>query len=198
MNWNLFGDRNTKIFHSIASVHSRNNLITKTMINNVSYKSLFDIKEHIFLFYKDLYKKNQQITYSLEALDLCRLSDSQAASLSAGFSKEEICLTVLGNDNNKTPGINTAFLVLIPKVIGEDNISDFRPISMINGIFKLISKRFNLSSQIGFQKTFDSISRDFILKMLSRLNFYDTWIKWMSSFFNSSQLSVLVNSSPTN
>ncbi|XP_050222864.1 uncharacterized protein LOC126672962 [Mercurialis annua] len=139
-------------------------------------------------------------------------------------------------------GINTAFLVLIPKVKGAINLTDFRPISLINGVFKLLSKvlanRLSIvlphvisENQFGFikgrsihdchmvaseilhiaarrkekifvikldfKKAFDSISWDFILKMLNLMGFNETWREWISSFFDSSQLSVLVNGSPT-
>ncbi|XP_050222663.1 uncharacterized protein LOC126672753 [Mercurialis annua] len=41
-------------------------------------------------------------------------------------------------------GINTSFMVLIPKVIGSSNIKDFRPISLVNGLYKLLSKTLSL------------------------------------------------------
>ncbi|XP_050233285.1 uncharacterized protein LOC126681777 [Mercurialis annua] len=37
-------------------------------------------------------------------------------------------------------GINFSFLVLVPKVVGSSNINDYRPISLINGFYKMLSK----------------------------------------------------------
>lgn len=37
-------------------------------------------------------------------------------------------------------GLNSSFLVLVPKVPGTSSITDFRPISLINGVYKLLSK----------------------------------------------------------
>lgn len=37
-------------------------------------------------------------------------------------------------------GLNHFFMVLMPKVPGSDSLSDFKPISLINGIYKLITK----------------------------------------------------------
>ncbi|XP_050207372.1 uncharacterized protein LOC126656797 [Mercurialis annua] len=41
-------------------------------------------------------------------------------------------------------GINTSFMVLIPKMAGSANIKDYRPISLVNGFFKLLSKTLSL------------------------------------------------------
>ncbi|XP_050217914.1 uncharacterized protein LOC126668778 [Mercurialis annua] len=43
--------------------------------------------------------------------------------------------------------LNTAFLILIPKIKGARDIKDFRPISLINGIFKILSKM--LANRLG-------------------------------------------------
>ncbi|XP_050232953.1 uncharacterized protein LOC126681456 [Mercurialis annua] len=139
-------------------------------------------------------------------------------------------------------GLNTAFLILIPKVKGASNIKDFRPISLINGIFKLLSKVLanrlapclpdiisenqfgfikgrsihechsiaseiiNLSSRrkeqnflikLDFQKAFDSISWSFIMGVLRQMKFSSLWVDWISSLLSTSQLSVLINGSPS-
>ncbi|XP_050211520.1 uncharacterized protein LOC126661702 [Mercurialis annua] len=41
-------------------------------------------------------------------------------------------------------GINTSFMVLVPKVAGSSSIKDYRPISLVNGCFKLLSKTLSL------------------------------------------------------
>ncbi|XP_050222272.1 uncharacterized protein LOC126672364 [Mercurialis annua] len=139
-------------------------------------------------------------------------------------------------------GLNTAFFVLIPKIKGATDVKDFRPISFINGVFKLLSnvlanrlspllpsvisenqfgfiKGRNIHDchmiaselihlvkrrkeeifliKLDFKKAFDSISWDFILKMLTRMNFGITWINWISGLLKSAQVSVLANGSPS-
>ncbi|XP_050232922.1 uncharacterized protein LOC126681423 [Mercurialis annua] len=46
--------------------------------------------------------------------------------------------------NSLPKGINTSFMVLVPKVAGSVNIKDYRPISLVNGFFKLLSKTLSL------------------------------------------------------
>ncbi|XP_050211912.1 uncharacterized protein LOC126662068 [Mercurialis annua] len=278
LNWSLFGDKNSKFFHTAAVVHSRSNRITSITVHNHCYSKPEDVKHHVHLFYKNLYSRHSSSPYSLDSLDIRQLSDVQAADLCNSFSEEEIFSTLSGCDENKAPGpngfnyffykrawpilkqdlmdlfgtfhssstfpagLNTAFLVLIPKLAGASDVTDFRPISLINGIFKLLSKALSnrlapllpliiSENQFGFikgrsihdchmiafelihlahrrrdqmflikldfKKAFDSISWDFILKMLVKMNFSTTWIKWIASFFDSAQLSVLINGSPS-
>ncbi|XP_050217747.1 uncharacterized protein LOC126668601 [Mercurialis annua] len=138
--------------------------------------------------------------------------------------------------------LNTAFVVLIPKFKGANNIKDFRPISLINGVFKILSKLLanrlapilpalisenqfgfikgrsihdchsiatevvnlccnrrekTLLIKLDFHKAFDSVSWLFILKILEEMHFDTTWIQWIKSLLGSSQLSVLINGSPS-
>ncbi|XP_050233385.1 uncharacterized protein LOC126681874 [Mercurialis annua] len=58
------------------------------------------------------------------------------------FSKQDI-LNFFSTFHETTflpKGINTSFSVLIPKVTGSANLSDYRPIGFVNGIYKLLSK----------------------------------------------------------
>ena len=41
---------------------------------------------------------------------------------------------------NFVRSLNTAFLVLIPKKGGADDLRDFRPISLVGGFYKLLAK----------------------------------------------------------
>ncbi|XP_050231678.1 uncharacterized protein LOC126680577 [Mercurialis annua] len=57
LNWNQFGERNTKYYHSIATIRSRSNLISEIWVNNVLYSDSDDIKKHVHSFYKNVSSK---------------------------------------------------------------------------------------------------------------------------------------------
>ncbi|XP_050217744.1 uncharacterized protein LOC126668597 [Mercurialis annua] len=139
-------------------------------------------------------------------------------------------------------GLNTAFLILIPKFKGAVNIKDYRPISLINSIFKFLSKILakrlapllpsiisenqfgfikgrnihechSIASEVihlcsrrkdstfivklDFQKAFDFVSWRFLLETMRMMNFNSSWINWITNLLNSSQMSVMINGSPS-
>ncbi|WKA02253.1 hypothetical protein VitviT2T_020466 [Vitis vinifera] len=59
-----------------------------------------------------------------------------------GFVKEEILAMFKEFHEQKTflKSLNNTFLVLIPKKGGAENIGDFRPISLLGGLYKLLAK----------------------------------------------------------
>ncbi|XP_050238489.1 uncharacterized protein LOC126687979 [Mercurialis annua] len=75
-----FGERNTKYYHSIASIRSRSNLISEIWVNNVLYSDPDDIKKHVLSFYKN------------------------ANYLTSPFLESDIFLALSSFDDNKSPG----------------------------------------------------------------------------------------------
>ncbi|XP_028060751.1 uncharacterized protein LOC114264345 [Camellia sinensis] len=71
-------------------------------------------------------------------------------------------------------GINSSFITLLPKTENPGGVSDYRPISLIGSLYKILSK-----------------------VLASRLK-KDKWIRWMKVCIQSVRVSVLVNGSPTN
>ena len=59
-----------------------------------------------------------------------------------GFVKEEILAMFkeFHEHNTFLKSLNTTFLVLIPKKGGAEDIGDFRPISLLGGLYKLLAK----------------------------------------------------------
>ncbi|XP_050207292.1 uncharacterized protein LOC126656731 [Mercurialis annua] len=163
LNWNLNGDRNTKYFHMVASIHSKNNLISEFLIDGVCY--------------------------------------SQAELLSAPFSEDEIISTLMSSADNKAPGpegFNYFFYKKVWKSLKTDCISlfdEFYTLAAFPIGFGYERKKFLL--KLDFRKAFDTISWQFILQTLQRMNFNSKWISWISACFDSAQLSVLLNGCPT-
>ncbi|XP_050217399.1 uncharacterized protein LOC126668238 [Mercurialis annua] len=174
--WHLLGDNNSKFFHTMASIHHRHNYISGITIEGSSYDSVEDIREHIFKFYKNLFRRQTQPLFSVGELPLQSLNDEQPVGLIRCFSEEEILAGLNSCGENKAPGpdgfnhffyrrawsflkediltifsnlhvtgavpfgLNTAFLVLVPKFKGACDIKDIRPLSLIHGLLKLVSK----------------------------------------------------------
>jgi hypothetical protein len=137
--------------------------------------------------------------------------------------------------------INSSFITLIPKNNNPVTPNDFRPISLLNSILKLItklmadrlqaiiiplihknqygfiktrtiqdclawtfeyihqcqqSKRELVILKLDFEKAFDTIEHDTILKMMEKIGFTETWIGWVEKILNSGSTSVMLNGIP--
>lgn len=68
-----------------------------------------------------------------------------------------------------------------------------------NEVVDLASKenRGCLLFKVDFEKAYDKVCWDFLRFMLRRMEFGETWIKWIEALVYSSWMSVLVNGSPT-
>ncbi|GJQ91492.1 RNA-directed DNA polymerase, eukaryota [Tanacetum coccineum] len=112
-------------------------------------------------------------------------------------------------------GCNASFIALIPKVLDAKFVSDFRPISLIGSVYKMITKILANSSferiiawckrknkQASFLKLIslrpsDFVRWDYLLDVLIAFGFGPNWCKWIRGILSSAMASILVNGSPT-
>ncbi|XP_057419451.1 uncharacterized protein LOC130713677 [Lotus japonicus] len=103
-------------------------------------------------------------------------------------------------------GSNASFIALIPKVSSPLGLNDFRPISLIGCMYKVVSKilalrqkklkKETLIFKVDYEKAYDSVSWEFLEYMMGRMHFSRKWIQWIMSCLRSASVSVLVNGSP--
>ncbi|GJT28946.1 RNA-directed DNA polymerase, eukaryota [Tanacetum coccineum] len=115
-------------------------------------------------------------------------------------------------------GCNACFIALIPKVHDANLVKDFRPISLIGSIYKIIakilanrpfilnvvihwckSKESNPYSlqEVDFEKAYDSVRWDFLDDVLKKFGFGNKWCDWIQKCLRSSRGSIIINGSPT-
>ncbi|RVW53858.1 LINE-1 reverse transcriptase-like [Vitis vinifera] len=107
------------------------------------------------------------------------------------------------------------FLVLIPKKSGAEDLRDFRPISLLGGLYKLLAKVLanrlkkvvvidtwqkqkekGIICKLDIEKAYDNINWKFLVKVLHKMGFGSKWVGWMWSCLSSAKFSVLVNGVP--
>ncbi|GJV23172.1 RNA-directed DNA polymerase, eukaryota [Tanacetum coccineum] len=121
-------------------------------------------------------------------------------------------------------GCNSSFIALIPKISDANLVKDFRPISLIGSVYKIIAKILSnrLVNVLGgivseVQSAFvanrqildgpfilneviqwcDSVRWDFLDDVLCKFGFGDKWRRWIQCFLQSSRGSIILNGSPT-
>lgn len=94
---------------------------------------------------------------------------------------------------------------VLGKVIGESQSAFLKGRFILDGVVALNeaiedakkSKKKRLLFKVDFAKAFDSVSWEFLLKMLENLNFPTKWVLWMKECISTANANVLVNGSPS-
>ncbi|KAE8717060.1 hypothetical protein F3Y22_tig00110065pilonHSYRG00307 [Hibiscus syriacus] len=137
--WVNDGDRNTRYFHTCASVRRNQNALNGLKVDGTFTQDpdviKATVKDHFFRIF------NESSTLDVEDIGLTfpRISLVQSGLLEKDFSEEEVWETLKSCDSNKAPGPDGLNLGLFKRFwhVLKD---DFRPISLVRGVYKILSK----------------------------------------------------------
>ncbi|KAL8509574.1 hypothetical protein ACS0TY_016699 [Phlomoides rotata] len=174
--WLKEGDANTNFFHSLVKRHAKLADIRCVRVNERWLEGVNQVKEGIFLYFKNFFTASKAISVNIRGIDCKILDQEENKLLIEEFSVEEIKKVVWSCEDNKSPGpdgynfkfikgfwnlleeevvrfcsefhcngnlakgINSTFIVLIPKVRNPLSIKEFRPISLVGCLYKIIAK----------------------------------------------------------
>ncbi|GJU39538.1 RNA-directed DNA polymerase, eukaryota [Tanacetum coccineum] len=110
-------------------------------------------------------------------------------------------------------GGNSSFIALIPKTQDAKLVKDYRPISLIGSMYKIIAKilanrlvvvlgdivnekKESMIFKIDFERAYDSVRWDYLDDVLNNFGFGTKWRGWIQNCLHSSRGSILVNESP--
>ncbi|RVW34362.1 Transposon TX1 uncharacterized 149 kDa protein [Vitis vinifera] len=104
--------------------------------------------------------------------------------------------------------LNTTFLVLIPKKGGADDLGDFRPISLLGSLYKLLAKvlanrlkkvldRVVSVDQNAFVRGRQILDASLVAnEVLRKMGFGSRWEEWMRWCISTAKFSILINGVP--
>ncbi|GKE89228.1 hypothetical protein Tco_1566703, partial [Tanacetum coccineum] len=153
-----------------------------------------------------------------------QLTPDQVIDLESSVDSDKIKCAVWDWDTNKyslPPGCNSSFIALIPKTQEAKMVKDFRLISLIGSVYKIITKVLanqlshvisNLVSDVQsafipdrqildgpfiLNELLSWLRWDYLDAVLFNFGFGTKWRSWIQGFLNSAMGSILVNGSPT-
>ncbi|GJY12941.1 RNA-directed DNA polymerase, eukaryota [Tanacetum coccineum] len=147
--WAIEGDENSKYFHGITNKKRSQLSIRGVLVDGHWKTDPVEVKEAFKGHFATRFKQPGHGRFKLNFLFPNRLSYDQVADLDRCISHDEIRGAVWNCGVNKSPGpdggnfpmgSNASFIALIPKVTDAKFVTDFRPISLIGCVYKVVTK----------------------------------------------------------
>ncbi|RVX04356.1 Transposon TX1 uncharacterized 149 kDa protein [Vitis vinifera] len=134
----------------MANARARKNFLSKIRINGVTLSSSDDLKEGVCRAYKSLLSEPGDWRPNINGLNFKELGEGLANSLEVVFSEEEIYAALSSCCATKLQArtalqwpfekfeLHVSLLIL--KKEGAEDLRDFRPISLVGSVYKLLAK----------------------------------------------------------
>ncbi|RVW44349.1 LINE-1 reverse transcriptase-like [Vitis vinifera] len=204
----------------MVNAHSRRNWLSKLKVNGCWHTEENDLKDSAVGSFHNLYSEEGGWHPCIDGLTFMGLDSSEAERLELTFSKEEVfaALSNLGKDKAPGPnGFTMAFWLFCWDVVkkgGAKDMKDFRPISLVGSLYKLLAKVLanklkkamdsrlksnegDVLCKLDIEKVYDHVNWKFLFAVLRKMGFREKWIKWIEWCISTVKFSVVVNGSPS-
>jgi hypothetical protein len=101
--WFREGDKNTKLFHRLANLHRRNNLVESLVVDGNMTSDSIVIKEHIVNFYKQLYFEQYMWRPKVDGLSFLSIDEGENNWMEIEFEESKVLEVVRNFNGDKVP-----------------------------------------------------------------------------------------------
>nr|GEW16164.1 hypothetical protein [Tanacetum cinerariifolium] len=144
--WATEGDENSKYYHGVLDKKISRLTIRGVLADGIWIESPQLVKKEVFLHFKQRFEQSSHLGIRLEMDFVNRLSSDQRDALESEVSNDEVrkavwdCVKWFFIHGSIPKGGNSTFITLIPKIPNANMVKDFRPISLIGSIYKIVAK----------------------------------------------------------
>ncbi|PNY14688.1 cysteine-rich receptor-like protein kinase, partial [Trifolium pratense] len=149
--WLKEGDANTKYFHSVIASRQRGNAISSLYVDNTVVEGVVPIRHAIVSHFASHFKAVNVERPEVKAAvwDYDSYKSPGLDGINFGFIKDfwaemqgDIMrfISEFQRNGRLTKGLNATFIALIPKVDSPQRSNDFRPISLVGSLYKILAK----------------------------------------------------------
>ncbi|GAU32797.1 hypothetical protein TSUD_152460 [Trifolium subterraneum] len=146
--WLKDEDANSKIFHGMMTSRRRCNALSSVLVDGDVVEGVAGIREAVFHHFDNHFRLVNIVQPQIDNLQFSSINASDAYYLEKPFDEVEVkqtgdlmrFLLEFYANGKLVKGSNRTFIVLIPKVANPQRISDFRPISLVGCMYKILAK----------------------------------------------------------
>ncbi|GJX74403.1 transposon TX1 uncharacterized [Tanacetum coccineum] len=153
--WSIEGDENTKFFHALVNKNMRKKNLNGLNLNGIWVEDPNSIFMAALIHFSSRFHKERPIRPKFRSDYFRRLDREDVTILQSAFTIEEVKAAVWDCSSSKPSGpdglnfkfikrlprgCNASFIVLVPKNSDPIDLSDYRPISLIGCMYKVLSK----------------------------------------------------------
>ncbi|GKA14811.1 RNA-directed DNA polymerase, eukaryota, reverse transcriptase zinc-binding domain protein [Tanacetum coccineum] len=210
--WDIEGDENSKYYHSV--INKKRNLlnIRGILVEGTWIDSPCLVKSEFLSHFKNWFEQPNDNRLHMDMNFSNTLNSDQVADLECQVSKEEIkrryAMTCFFHQGSFPKGGNSSFVILIPKTPNANMVKDYRPISLIGSMYKIISKILANRLVVVLGVLVNEIQSDFVAdkQILDGPFILNELVQWCKKKKKQSMVfkvdfekagSVIVNGSPT-
>ncbi|RVW89785.1 putative ribonuclease H protein [Vitis vinifera] len=183
--------------YKMANAHCRRNWLSKLKVNGCWHSEENNLRNSVVGAFQELYQEEEGWRPSVDGISFMRLDISEAEGLEIPFVEEEVlaALTDLGKDKARgRMALQWRSGFMVPKKGGAEDLKDFRPISLVGSLYKLLAKV--LANRIKKRRLL-IMWLEVLVDFVKAMGFGERWIMWIEWCISTVRYSVLINGSPS-